>query len=143
MECSITYKLYDSLMLNSHHLALFRPGRGCLSKYIFIVPLDVVAISNQCLRTYNSRLPWRHFPVSRQVRSTVATSTVRPRHTKKRGSPGSPEAMREVSQVAATGMTGSSMNRSCMANVPLVGHIFREKSRCALLDMGWRDYVRP
>jgi hypothetical protein len=55
---------------------------------------------------------------------------------KTRGSPGSPEAMRDVSQVAVTGMTGSSMNRSCMANFPLVDTYFEKRS--GVIDLiGW------
>jgi hypothetical protein len=117
----LNFRIYspESQMVKSHHLSLLRPPRGCLSKYIFIVMFEVVATSNQCLRTYNSGLPWRHFPVSRQVRSTAAILMVRPRHTNSRGSPGSPTAIREVSHVATTGLMTSLTNRSGMITVSL------------------------
>ena len=81
---------------------------------MIIVSWEFVATSYQCLRTYNSGLPWRHFPVSRQVRTTAATSMVRPRHMNSRGGPGSPNAIREVSYVATTGLMASLTNRSGM-----------------------------
>ena len=110
----------DSQMVKSHHLSLLRLPRGCLSKYIFIVLFEVVATSNQCLRTYNSGLPWRHFPVSRQVRSMAAILMVRSCHTNSKGSPGSPTAIREVSHVATTGLMTSLTNRSGMITASLI-----------------------
>lgn len=79
-----------------------------------MVPVVPVATSYQCLRTYILGLPWRHLPVSRQVRNTAYTVMVHPRHTNLRGRPGSPIAIREVSAVSVIGLIGSLMNRSDM-----------------------------
>ena len=111
-----------SQMVKSHHLSLNCFLRGCLSKQIFIVVLEVVETSNQCFRTYNSGLPCRHFPVSRQVRKTAAILMVRSRHMNSRGSPGSPTAMREVSNVVPTGVMTSLMNRSGKIIFSLFSH---------------------
>lgn len=75
-----------------------------------MIPSESVATSYQCLRTYISGLPWRHLPVSRQVRNTAWTVMVRPHHTNLRGKPGSPNAMRSVSAVSVMGIMGSLMN---------------------------------
>jgi transposase InsO family protein len=50
-----------------------------------MVPSDSVATSHQCLRTYFSGLPCRHFPVSRHDRKTAVRQIVRPCHTNFRG----------------------------------------------------------